>query len=138
MVPSKKSKEKDVQPVEIRRLEIVSTTVGILGKTPIIINRQSQKTIRELTLPEIKSRAGRAQKIKHDPLAEYQASVYTLPEESAPTYLSCLSAWFKSAMKTAALHTPETSKAEVGRLVWVAGERLPLYGIPQMMMATVR
>ncbi len=39
---------------------------------------------------------------------------------------------------TASLDDPGTRKAQIGRLVRVEGERIPLYGVPQMVMNITR
>jgi hypothetical protein len=105
----------------------------------LIVNRMAEKARRELLLPAgRRTAADRAQSLKHDPLAEFRASPYTLPSDEEPTYLAALAAWFKGSMMTAALELPGTKKAQIGRLVWVEGERLPLYGAPELMMSVVR
>lgn len=111
----------------------------LLGRTPLITNRMSEKAKHTLLLPSPpKNRTERATTLKHNPMEEFAASPYTLPLDSAPTYLAALSAWFKQALLTAALDLPETNKSQMGRNLWVEGERLPLYGIPQLFMSVTR
>jgi len=116
-----------------------AATFCILGKTPLICNRMSEKARHELLMPKgRKNAAERATTLKHEPIAEFASSPYVLREQSAPTYLAALSAWFKKAMATAALDLPGTNKAQMGRNLWVTGERLPLYGVPQILMSVTR
>ena len=123
-----------VNPIQTKTIR-----VALLGTRPLIINRMSEKARRELLLPAgRRSVAARAASLKHDPYAEFRASVYTLPSAEEPTYLAALAAWFKGAMMTASLDLPGTRKAQIGRLVWVEGERVPLFGIPELFMSTVR
>jgi hypothetical protein len=41
-------------------------------------------------------------------------------------------------MMTAALDMPDVKKTQVGRLVWVKGYSVHLYGVPKLFMTTVR
>jgi hypothetical protein len=45
---------------------------------------------------------------------------------------------FKKAMGTAALDTPGAKKAQIGRLVYVEGELVGVYGIPKIFMSVTR
>ena len=111
----------------------------ILGTTPLICNRMSEKAKQELLMPQgRKSAAVRAGSLKHDPLAEFRASPYTSKDPKSPTLLQAISPWFKGAMKSAALDLPGIAKTQVERLIWVEGERLDLYGIPELFMAVTR
>lgn len=113
--------------------------LAILGTMPIILNRMSEKARHELLLPSgRKTAAEKAGSLKHDPIAEYRASPYLLLDDDEPTYLAGLSAWFKGAVMTAALRVPGAKKTEIGQLLWVKGERIPLYGIPEVFTAITR
>jgi hypothetical protein len=76
--------------------------------------------------------------LKHDPLAEYRESPYTAIHDSNPTRLQLTAAMFKQAMMTAALDLPGIKKTQVGRLLYVKGDRVDLYGVPQIMCSVVR
>lgn len=111
----------------------------VVGTTPLIINRVSQKSGRELLSPSGKKGAvEKASSLKHDPIKEFRDSPYLLQEKDAPTLIAGLSAWFKKSMLTAALDTPGAKKTQIGRLVRVTGERIPVYGIPKLFMAITR
>lgn len=132
--PSTESKEIQILAVERGRV-----AVACVGTTPFICNRVSEKAKRELLAPKGKKTAAeKAQSLKHDPLAEFRVSPYTLPGDAAPTLLAFLAVGFKKAMMTAALDIPGAKKAQIGRLLFVEGERTPLYGIPQMLMSITR
>ena len=63
-------------------------TCHILGTSPIILNRMSEKVRHELLLPKgRKTAADKAGTLKHDPLSEFRSSPYT-NEGDGPTYLS--------------------------------------------------
>lgn len=127
--------------IVISPIKMETIAVGILGRTPFIFNRMATKAKQEIVFPKgRKTAADRATTMKHNPIEEYRESPYTLAREgdSAPTFLCVLAAMFKGAMATAALDTPGSSKAQIGRLLQVEGNRLPLWGTPQLMMSVVR
>jgi hypothetical protein len=86
----------------------------VIGTSPIILNRMSEKAQRELLLPKgRKNAAEKASTLKHDPMAEFRASPYTAQDDGA-TRLQLLASMFKGAMRTAALDLPGVKKAEIG------------------------
>ena len=126
---------------EIQILEVVKGTMEfcILGSSPLIMNRMSQKVWFELLAPKGKKTAvEKASNMKHDPIQEFRNSPYVMTDPKAPTLLSILPTAFKRAMGTAALDTPGAKKAQIGRLVYIEGEQLPIYGTPRVFMAITR
>jgi hypothetical protein len=131
-------------PVESSISNILTVSTGvvscyIVGTSPLILNRMSEKAKHELLLPKgRKSAVERATSLKHVPLDEYRASAYTLKAETAPTWLAHKSTAFKKAICTAALDMPGAKKAQIGRLTFVEGEFVPIYGVPRLHMAITR
>jgi hypothetical protein len=125
-------------------VEIIEVSQGrvafcILGSTPFVCNRMSEKAKRELLMPRgRKTVVERATTLKHSPIEEYRASAYRLSDEQAPTFLAVMATAFKNAMKTAALDLPGARKAQIGRLVYIEGDYVPIYGVPQLFMAITR
>lgn len=116
-------------------------SLTIIGRSPLIYNRVTEKARRELLLPPPKKTASQKESsLKHDPLREFHASPYTTRDASAPTLLVVPAEMFKGAMANAALDIPNAAvtKAKVGRLIWVEGEGVPIYGIPKIFSAIVR
>ena len=70
------------------------------------------------------------------PIAEFRASPYILPD--GPTMIGLMSSAFKGAMGTAALDLPGATKAKIGRLVYVEGDYVSIFGTPQLHMSIVR
>jgi hypothetical protein len=111
----------------------------ILGRSPMICNAMSAKAQQQLLFPPPrKNAAAKAQTLKHDPYREFRDSTYVDLNDDAPTLITQLSAAFKGAMKSAALDLPGATKSVIGRNTWVNGERIHIYGIPEMMMAVTR
>ena len=72
-----KKSANEVNEVQIEKLGVGVASVWVKGMTPLIYNAMSAKVRGELLLPKgKKSAAEKATTLKHDPLAEYRASVY--------------------------------------------------------------
>jgi hypothetical protein len=135
-VKSKKTEAVEVELLEIRQASAVFCIVGV---SPLIYNAVSQKAQRELLMPSgRKNAAARASSLKHDPITEYQNSIYRAHEDDAPTRMVFPAVAFKKALATAALDIPGATKAAVGRLSWVTGDKTPIYGVPQILLSVVR
>jgi hypothetical protein len=122
-------------------LEVTTQTLEccILGTSPLILNRMSEKAKHELLLPKgRKSAIEKATTLKHNPLEEFRASAYTLKDPSHLTYLAILATAFKGALRESALDMPGAKKAQIGRLTYVEGEMIEIYGLPKLKMDIVR
>ena len=132
--PATTTEEISILPISEGRVKF-----GLIGTSPMIFNCMSEKARRELLMPKgRKTRADRAANLKHVPFDEYRASVYRSDDPSGPTRLMFPAPGVKGAMATAALDLPGTRKSEIGRLVWVEGYHVPVWGVPQLMMSVVR
>jgi len=132
---------KTKETTEISTIEIDTQTItfGLLGTTPIILNSMNAKVMQELLMPKgKKTTAERSGTLKHDPYAEFRRAPYTLPDDEAPTYLAHLATAFKKAIASTAVDLPGAKKAQLSRLMWVEGERIPIYGVPQIHMSVTR
>jgi hypothetical protein len=128
-----------VESVTILEVNKGSMEFCILGTSPLICNRMSEKAMRELLAPKgRKTTAEKAASMKHDPIQEFRDSPYLILDQNAPTMIGILPTSFKGAMRTAALDVPGAKKAQIGRLVYVHGEMLPVWGIPKLFMAITR
>jgi hypothetical protein len=129
------------QGAEIAILEVARGRMEfcILGTSPMIMNRMSQKVWFELLAPKgRKTAADKASTAKHDPIKEFRDSPYVISDPKAPTKLAVMVTAFKRAMATAALDMPGASKTQIGRLVYLPGELQPIYGLPKVFMAITR
>ena len=130
----KKETEIDILVVEKGEIEFY-----ILGTSPLILNRMNEKVRQQLLLPSgRKTAADKASMLKHNPYEEFQSAPYLDPNEGGPSFLMGLSSWFKNAMRGAAVDLPKLSKAQIGRLVRVEGERVGIYGDPKMFLEPSR
>lgn len=125
--------------IEVLRIDEGRLDFCLLGTTPLILNRMSEKVLHELLMPKgRKTAVEKASQLKHEPMAEFRASPYCDPDEDAPTLLQHLSTAFKGAIKSAALDLPGSSKSQIGRLTYVNDERIGIFGIPQILMSVTR
>lgn len=114
-----------------------SVTVCIKGTTPLIMNRLSDRSARQLLCPPLKkNQAERNSTLKHDVVQEYRGSVYR--SSRGDTELVLPTCALKAALMSAALDVNGASKSGVGRAVYVQGDNAPIYGIPRLLMSTVR
>lgn len=136
-MPKAATKTDEISILEIHQGEL---EVCILGTSPLLYNRMSEKAKRELLLPKgRKTAADKAASLKHNPIQEFRDSVYRRRDhEAGPTRLQFPSTAFKGVARTAALDLPGTKKTEIGRLCWVVGERVDIYGIPILRMDVVK
>jgi len=127
-------KETEINVVAVERGYI---TFRLVGTAPLLHNTLSNKAKHELLLPSgRKTDADKKVTLKHVPLDEYNASIYRA--KAGPTLVQHLSSAFRGAMRSAALDLPGVSKAEIGRLLWVEGDRIDIYGVPLLDMRIVR
>jgi hypothetical protein len=134
------AKKIDSNPtIDIMKFTRETATFCVLGIAPLFMERMSEKVKGGLLSPAPKKNASeKASTLKHDPLQEYRDSAYTSMLEGNPTRLQLLSTAFKRAMATAALEIPGAKKAQIGRLTYVPGQYVDVYGLPKMSMAVVR
>jgi len=131
--------EPEGQAIVIPPLRTGKVKVWIRGESPLIFNCMSEKARRELLYPKgRKTAADKASSLKHEPMEEYRNSVYRYRDDEGPTRLHLPATAIKGALMTAALEIEGVKKAQIGRLVWVKGYNVPVWGVTDMFMAVVR
>ena len=75
--------------------------------------------------------------LKHDPLRN-TGFRHCGDVQQNPTRLLFPATLFKSAICNAALEVPGAKKSQIGRLTWVNGDTVNLYGVPDMLMSVTR
>lgn len=123
--------------IMIERMEAGTMPFWIKGSTPLIYNAMSSKAMRTILAPKKKTAADKAQTEKHNPLEEFVNSTYR-QVGSGPTRLIFPSCAIKRAIMNAALDVPGAKKTEMGRLIWVVGDTVDVYGVPKILMSVVR
>jgi hypothetical protein len=130
------TKETTVE-IQIDAIKTQTVSFCIVGDSPLIMNRLAQKAQQQLLLPPLKkNQTERATTLKHDPYQEFLSSPYLL--EKGPTKLAMPATSFKKSMLTAALDLPGTKKSQMGRLMYVVDEFVPIFGVPEIFCSVVR
>lgn len=137
---AKKPAGNNMEEVHVVKIEKGEITFHILGTSALLSNAFTNKAARELLLPEAKAekKAKREERLKHNPPEEFRDSLYRSKDASSPTLIEYHAAAPKRAMATAAMEFGTTSKAQISRLCWVLGPRIPIWGVPQLSMMMVR
>ena len=136
MAPNKKN---ETQQIEVNEIETQDTSFCIVGTSPMIQHRFSQKAWRELLLPSLKeNRASLEQKLKHDPMAEYRGAFYRNRDHDSPALFHIPNGSFHGALGSAALDLPGAKRAQIERLTRISDVNIELFGIPQIFCAMVR
>lgn len=128
-----------VEPTEIiiEPMKMETVPFALIGTSPLICHAMSDKAKWEILWGgNFKTPTEKQRTIKHRPLEEFRSSAYMLAE--GPTLLAMPATAVKGAMLTAALELPATKKAQIGRLVHVIGDYVPVYGLPKLHMAVTR
>lgn len=132
-----KAKVEELVSIKVPEMQFGRIEVHMVGLTPLICNRMSEKAKRELLAPKgRKTAAERAAEMKHDPVQEFRDSMERMKNERA--IIAVPASAFKGVLMTAALDVPGAYKTQVGRLVWVKGYKIPIYGVPKLYMSVVR
>ena len=134
---AKKTTSRESEITDILKVSTGSFECCIVGTSPLVLNRMSEKAKHELLMPKGRKNAiERATSLKHIPIDEYRASAYTLKE--GPTLLAMMATAFKGALRSAALDMPGAKKAQIGRLTYIQGDYVGIYGVPKLFMSIVR
>lgn len=129
------------KPTDISILKVTQDMLEcfIVGNSPIILNAMSAKARQELLMPKgRKNAAEKASTLKHEPLQEFRSSMYFARDKEAPTRVVVKSTAFKNALRSAALDLPGSSKAQIGRLTYIMGDEVCIYGVPELLMSVTR
>lgn len=132
-----KAKKVEVGVPEVG-LKLEQVTLFLLGTTPFINHCLPEKARKELLYPSTKTKASRSQKLKHDVLAEYRDSCYVTDDSGAPTRIVIPAVSFKRVIESMCLDVPGLTKAGISRNVVAMGNRISIWGVPQLKMDTVR
>lgn len=125
-----------VTEIDVLRLTTGRMTCYVRSITPLIYNAMSEKARQSLLYPRRKTAAEKNATAKHDPISEFRGTLYTAP--NGPTLCMFPAVAFKRALASVATDLGGARKAQVERLVWAIGERIPVWGIPKLRMDIVR
>lgn len=131
--------KQEVETISVMEVKKERVAFVLVGESPLICNTMSEKARQELLAPRArKNAAEKRSTAKHDVFAEYRNSVYQPNNAEAPTAIALLATAFKGALRNAALDLPGAKKSEIGRLTYVRGDYVPIYGVPKLLMSITR
>lgn len=122
--------------IKVTPLRRASARLRIIGTTPMFQNRMANKVKQGLLVGTKKKTKAERVEIKHNPVQEYRDSMEIM--KGGPTALGLRVTAVKAAMCTAALETAGLTKTSAQRLLFMPGDFVPLYGVPQLRMDVVR
>lgn len=132
-------KTKNEEAIDVLNVARGRVRFYVLGESPLIYNAMSYKVWQGLLLPSgRKTAAEKASRPKHDPVEEFRHSVYRSLDDDSETLLMFPATAFKKAMMGAAVDLPGAAKAKVGRLLYVVGDQVPIWGVPELLMSVTR
>lgn len=131
---TKKSENVEIiQPIKMRTI-----IVKIVGTSPMIMHRFSQKAWQELLFPSGRKNASeRASSLKHNPIEEYRGALYRNRDPKAHALFHLPNGTIHGAMASAALDIPGATRSGMERLTSVINN-VDIFGIPQLLMSMVR
>jgi hypothetical protein len=133
----KKTTERE--SIVITTMQEAAIECYLVGRSPLIINRLAEKARQELLLPRGRLTTAEKQgRQKHEPIKEFRSSAHKIDDDKAPTYLAIPASAPKRALASAALDMPGAKKAQIGRLTYITGELIGIYGRPELFMAVTR
>lgn len=135
----KKKETKAETILIINEIKMGEIGFHIVGESPMIMNRFSQKAWQELLLPSAhKNRASLEQSLKHDPEKEFRGGLYLNRDPKRPSLIHIPNGAFHGALAAVAIDIPGAKKAQIERLTKVVDVNIDLYGVPELFMAMVR
>lgn len=134
-----KSPKRSEQRIEVREINMDETHMNLLGASPLIMHRFSQKAWRELLFPGRKENlASLEQNLKHDPVSEFRGAIYMNRDPKTKSAIHLPNGAIHGAIASAALDIPGAKKAQIERLTSVVDVNVELFGIPNLFCAMVR
>jgi hypothetical protein len=128
------------EAVTVAEIQMTEMGFNIVGTSPLVIHAMSAKSKGSLLFPSPRKNATeRATTMKHEPYEEFLGACYRFRDaDKSPTRLYMPAGAFHAAMANSAIDMVGAKKAQIGRLTTVPGGKIPIFGVPQLWMTTVR
>ena len=136
----KKAQENVGESITITEIKMNEMRFNIVGTSPLMLHAVSAKAAGSLLFPAPKKNAAeRATTMKHEPLEEFRDACYMFTDnDEQPTRLYMPGAAFHAAIASVAIDMVGARKAQIARLTNVPVAKIPVYGIPKLVMSIVR
>lgn len=134
-----KKTEKTPEVLEISEIKMREVDFALVGTSPMIMNRFSQKAWQELLCPSrSRNAASLEQSLKHDPIAEFRGAIYLNRDKTREAAIHLPNGAVHGSLAQAAIDIPGAKRAQIERLTRVTNINIDLFGIPQVFCAMVR
>src|SRR5580765_258370 len=136
----KKTQDNIGESITITEIKMNEMRFNIIGTSPLMPHAVSAKAAGSLLFPAPKKNAAeKATSMKHEPLEEFRDACYLfLDSDETPTRLYMPGGAFHSAMAQVAIDMIGAKKAQIARLTNVPISKIPVFGVPKLIMSIVR
>jgi hypothetical protein len=136
----KKPQDNIGESISITEIKMSHMRFNIIGTSPLMLHAVSAKAAGSLLFPAPKKNAAeRATTMKHEPFEEFRDACYMFTDiDEQPTRLYMPGAAFHAAIASVAIDMVGARKAQIARLTNVPTAKIPIYGIPKLIMSIVR
>ena len=120
--------------IDIAQFQLFQIEFFLVGTSPLMPHAVSAKAKEMLLYPTgRKNAADRASSMKHEPFEEFREAAYQFRDaDKSATRLYMPAGAFHAAIADAALDIIGATKTQIGRLTRIVGEKIPVWGIPQI------
>jgi hypothetical protein len=136
----KKPQDNLGESITITEIKMNEMRFNIVGTSPLMLHAVSAKAAGSLLFPAPKKNAAeRATTMKHEPLEEFRDACYMFTDQDQqPTRLYMPGSAFHAAVASVAIDMAGARKAQIARLTNVPVAKVPIFGIPKLIMSIVR
>lgn len=126
--------------VAISKIAMAEMRFFLVGTSPLVPHAMSAKAAGTLIFPAPKKNAAeKATTMKHEPFSEFREAAYSFEDaDDTPTRLYMPAGAFHAALADVAIDLVGAKKSQVARLTSVPGQKIPVWGIPQIWTTIVR
>ena len=136
---TKKTSKAEGTEISVFEVQRGVMDVCVVGISPLICEAMSSKVKQGLLLPSGRKTPSEKQStLKHNPYEEFRDSAYKIANDDAPNRIVLPSTAFKGALRSVAIDIPGTAKSQIGRLTYVEGSYVPIFGVPKLLMSVTR
>src|SRR5580765_3137494 len=128
------------ESITITEIRMSEMRFNIIGTSPLMPHAVSAKAAGSLLFPSPKKNAAeKATSMKHEPIQEFRDACYMfIDSDDTPTRLYMPGAAFHAATSQVAIDMVGAKKAQIARLTNVPVAKVPVFGIPKLVMGIVR
>jgi len=121
--------------ITLKKIDIVHTQLYVTGDSELVMHQWSEKAKRQMRDKQQK-KASAAKEVR-DPEAEYEATIYRMPD-GAPSPYGFPAVGFKSTIVGAARWSDGVKMTELRGALHIEGDLVPIFGEPVMREDMVR